>query len=172
MPKSVNLIIGGVLGILLCLSSMTGCARHEVHTFKEWCELRAGIDLKERYAPVWVMKFTVVVDEAAVREDYVNFLNKALLKRVQYRVPRMAWHKDREIHLVNLSAVEEVPPAAMIEKWRQGIRETKEIGQGTATSRCLYGTLIDMFDELVIHSVPPDATGGVEADRPTVIQIQ
>jgi hypothetical protein len=172
MQKSANAFIGGVLGILLFLATLSGCARHEVDTFKEWCELRAGVDLKQRYAPAWVLKFTVVVDEAAVREDYANFLNKALLKRVQYRVPRMGWAKDREMHLVNLAAVEEVPPAAMIEKWRQGIRETREIGQGTATTRCLYGTLIDMFDVLVIHSARPDASGGKESDRPTVIQIQ
>lgn len=157
-----------VLLIALLLLA-TGCAKHRVDTFPEWCEQITGVDLQKKYAPFWAVFFSVSFDEDAIRDDYTSFLNKTHLEKVHNRAARMAWREGTALHLVNLSSLLAIEPEKIIDEWKRGIELAKEHKHTDPADVCLYGTLASMFDSLHIHSMKADALGANWTDRVTVI---
>jgi hypothetical protein len=148
---------------------LAGCSEHKVDSFQEWCELISGEDLKAKYAPFWVINFSVTVDEDRIRNDYTFFLNRSFLKKAKYRVSRMAWRKNNELHIVNLSSLLRINPERMIEKWRHGIELALAKKHTNSIDICLYETLSQLFESLHIHTMKVDEEGKVVQDDVTVI---
>ena len=69
------------IGILALL--IGGCSDIKVDNFQKWCELISGENLKDKYAKFWVIKISISVDEDRIRDDFISFLNRSLLKKVQ-----------------------------------------------------------------------------------------
>ena len=165
MNKNILPILVSVLLQVL----LAGCSEHKVDSFQKWCELISGEDLKAKYAPFWVINFTVAVDEDRIRNDYTFFLNRSFLKKAKYRVSRMAWRENNELHIVNLSSLLKINSGRMIEKWRHGIELALEKKHTNPIDICLYETLTQLFESLHIHTMKVDEQGGVVQDEVTVI---
>ena len=158
------------LFVILLIILVAGCSDHKVDTFPEWCEQIKGIDLERKYRPFWAIIFSVSFNGDAIRDDYVSFLNKAYLKKVQDRAPKMVWREGTALHLLNLSILLVIDPEVFIDEWKKGIDLFKEFKHTNPTDICLYGTLTSLFDSLHIHSMEPDALGIMWKDTVTVIQ--
>jgi hypothetical protein len=163
MKKSV------LASAILLFSILAGCAEHHVDTFQEWCELISEEKPFTKDAPFWIVKTSVSIDEEKIRNDFTFFINRTLLKKVKNQVPRMAWRKDSELHLVNLAGLLDIKPEIMIEKWRQGIEMALENKQTDSTNICLYVTVIRLFESLHIHTRKADQIGIELADDVTII---
>jgi hypothetical protein len=157
-----------IVGIFLLL--VVGCSELKVDTFQKWCELISGEDLKGKYAKFWVLKSSVSIDKERVRDDFIVFLNRSMLKKVQYKVHQMAWKKDNELHIVNLSGLLEIEPEVMIDKWQNGIKLALQQKHTDFADICIYGTVIRLFEILYIHTMKFDDTGSVIDDVVTPIQ--
>ena len=157
-----------IVGIFLLL--VVGCSELKVDTFQKWCELISGEDLKGKYAKFWVLKSSVSIDKERVRDDFIVFLNRSMLKKVQYKVHQMAWKKDNELHIVNLSGLLEIEPEVMIDKWQNGIKLALQKKHTDFADICIYGTVIRLFEILYIHTMKFDDTGSVIDDVVTPIQ--
>lgn len=148
---------------------LSGCAEYKVDSFKEWCELISGVNLKAKYAPFWAIKLSVSIDEDKIRKDFTSFLNSAFLKKVKYQSPKMAWRKDKELHVVNLSVILNIKPESMIKKWKTGIESSLENQHTNSTDICLYGTVTRLFESLHIHTRQVDKMGKVLQEEVTII---
>ena len=157
-----------IVGILFLL--LAGCSEIKVDSFQQWCELISGEDLKDKYAKFWVIKLSVSIDKERIKDDFILFLNKSLLKKVQYRVPQMAWIKDNELHIVNLSSLLKIEPEIMIEKWQNGIKLALQKKHTDFVDICIYETVTRLFDILYIHTMKFDNKGRVIEDVVTPIQ--
>lgn len=146
-----------------------GCSEHRVDTFPKWCEQISGVDLQQKYAPFWAVLPSVSFKGDAIRDSYVEFLNKSHLSKINNRAPKMAWREGTQLHLINLSSFLMVEPEAVIAEWRQGIELDIARKQTDRAGQCLYGTLTSMFDSLHIHSMHADPLGVKWSDSVTVI---
>ena len=164
----MNTNILKIAGILLLF--LVGCSEIKVDTFQKWCELISGEDLKEKYAKFWVIELSVSLDENSIRDDFISFLNRSLLKKVQYKVPQMAWIKANELHVVNLSSIQNINPEIMIDKWKQGLKLALQKKHTDFSDICIYETVTRLFDILYIHTMKFDDKGRVIED--VVIPIQ
>jgi hypothetical protein len=152
--------------VLLC----GGCSEIKVDNFQKWCELISGEDLKAKYAEFWVVKVSISVDEDRIRDDFISFLNRSLLKKVQYRVPEMAWMKADELHIVNLSSIQNIAPEIMIDKWEKGLKSALQEELTDFSDICIYETVTRLFSILYIHTINYDENGSVLEDDVTSIQ--
>jgi hypothetical protein len=152
--------------VLLC----GGCSEIKVDNFQKWCELISGEDLKAKYAEFWVVKVSISVDEDRIRDDFISFLNRSLLKKVQYRVPEMAWMKADELHIVNLSSIQNIAPEIMIDKWEKGLKSALQKELTDFSDICIYETVTRLFSILYIHTINYDENGSVLEDDVTSIQ--
>lgn len=152
--------------VLLC----GGCSEIKVDNFQKWCELISGEDLKAKYAEFWVVKVSISVDEDRIRDDFISFLNRSLLKKVQYRVPEMAWMKADELHIVNLSSIQNIAPEIMINKWEKGLKSALQKELTDFSDICIYETVTRLFSILYIHTINYDENGSVLEDDVTSIQ--
>jgi hypothetical protein len=160
-----------VLKILVILFLLLmGCSEIKVDTFQKWCELISGEDLKGKYAKFWVIKSSVSIDKERIRDDFVTFLNRSMLKKVQYKARRMAWIKDSELHIVNLSSLQKIEPEEMIDKWQNGITLALQKKHTDFADICIYESVIRLFDILYIHTMKFDSKGSVIEDVVTPIQ--
>jgi len=166
--KLIISIILNLAGILVLFGA--GCSEIKVDSFQKWCELITGEDLKDKYAKPWAIKISVSLDEDRIRDDFVSFLNRSLLNKVQYRTSRMAWKKDNELHIVNLSSFQNIAPEIMIDKWRQGIRLALQGKHIDFTDICIYETVTRLFKKLYIHTIKFDEDGSVIEDDVSPIQ--
>ena len=164
MEKSVLKIIGIFLLLLV------GCSEIKVDTFQKWCELISGENLKGKYTEFWVLKVSVSIDDDKIRDDFVVFLNRSLLKKVQYKIPQMAWIKDNELHIVNLSSIQNIAPEIMIDKWNQGIKSAMQKKHTDFSDICIYESVTRLFNILYIHTIKFDDKGRVLEDDVTPIQ--
>ena len=149
---------------------LVGCSEIKVDTFQKWCELISGEDLKGKYAKFWVIKLSVSIDKERIRDDFIIFLNRSMLKKVQYKVHRMAWIKDNELHIVNLSSQLKIKPEVMVDKWQNGIKLALQKKHTDFADICIYETVIRLFDILYIHTMKFDNTGSAIEDVVTPIQ--
>ena len=138
---------------------VAGCSEIKVDNFQKWCELISGEDLKDKYAKSWVLKISLAIDENAIRDDFVSFLNRTLLKKAQYKAPEMAWKKDDELHLVNLSSIQNIAPEIMIDKWKKGIKLALQKKHTDFSDICIYETVTRLFSILYIHNMKFDENG-------------
>jgi hypothetical protein len=152
--------------VLLC----GGCSEIKVDNFQKWCELISGEDVKAKYAEFWVVKVSISVDEDRIRDDFISFLNRSLLKKVQYRVPEMAWMKADELHIVNLSSIQNIAPEIMIDKWEKGLKSALQKELTDFSDICIYETVTRLFSILYIHTINYDENGSVLEDDVTSIQ--
>ncbi len=157
-----------IVGIFFLL--LAGCSEIKVDTFQKWCELISGEDLKDKYAKFWVIKSSVSIDKERIKDDFILFLNKSLFNKVQYRVHQMAWIKDNELHIVNLSSLLKIEPEIMIEKWQNGIKLALQKKHTDFVDICIYETVTRLFDILYIHTMKFDNKGRVIEDVVTPIQ--
>ena len=157
-----------ILGIFFLL--LVGCSEIKVDTFQKWCELISGEDLKGKYTKFWVIKLSVSIDKERIRDDFIIFLNRSMLKKVQYKVYQMAWIKDKELHIVNLSSLLKIEPELMIDKWQNGIKLALQKKHTDFADICIYETVIRLFDILYIHTMKFDNNGRVIEDVVTPIQ--
>ena len=149
---------------------LAGCSEIKVDTFQKWCELISGEDLKAKYAEFWVIKLSVSIDEESVRDDFIVFLNRSMLKKVQYKVHQMAWIKDNELHIVNLSSLLKIEPEMMIDQWQNGIKLAMQKKHTDFADICIYETVTRLFDSLYIHTMKFDNKGEVIEDVVTPIR--
>ena len=156
------------IGILALL--VVGCSDIKVDNFQKWCELISGEDLKDKYAKFWVIKISISVDEDRIRDDFTSFLNRSLLKKVQYKVPEMAWMKADELHIVNLSSIQNIAPEIMIAKWDRGLKLAIQKKHTDFSDICVYETVTRLFSILYIHNIKYDENGSVLEDDVTPIQ--
>jgi hypothetical protein len=156
------------IGILALL--VVGCSDIKVDNFQKWCELISGEDLKDKYAKFWVIKISISVDEDRIRDDFIAFLNRSLLKKVQYKVPEMAWMKADELHIVNLSSIQNIAPEIMIDKWDRGLKLAIQRKHTDFSDICVYETVTRLFSILYIHNIKYDENGSVLEDDVTPIQ--
>jgi len=156
------------IGILVLL--LWGCSEIKVDNFQKWCEFISGEDLKDKYAKSWVIKISITVDEDRIRDDFTSFLNRSLLKKVQYKVPGMAWMKADELHIVNLSSIQPVAPEIMIDKWEKGLKSALQKKHTDFSDICIYETVTRLFSILYIHNIKFDDNGSVLEDDATPIQ--
>ena len=168
LPQSMNKKVLKIAGIFFLV--LAGCSEIKVDTFQKWCELISGENLKDKYAKTWVIKLSVSIDEDRIRDDFILFLNRSLLKKVQYKVPQMAWKKDNELHIVNLSIIQNIEPEIMIEKWKHGLNLALQKKHTDLVDICIYETVTRLFDILYIHTMTFDNKGSVIED--VVIPIQ
>jgi hypothetical protein len=166
--KFFKSIILNIAGLLFLLSS--GCSEIKVDSFQKWCELISGENLKEKYAKPWVIKISISVNEDRIRDDFVSFLNRTLLDKVQYRVPKMAWMKADELHIVNLSSIQNIAPEIMIEKWEKGLKLALQEKHTDFSDICIYETVTRLFGIMYIHNIKYDEKGSVIEDYVTPIQ--
>jgi len=157
-----------IVGVLALL--VWGCSEIKVDNFQKWCELISGENLKEKYAKFWVLKVSLSVDEERIRDDFISFLNRSLLKKVQYKVPEMAWIKADELHLINLSSLQNISPEIMIDKWEKGMKGALEKKHTDFSDICIYETVTRLFSILYIHNIKFDDKGSVVEDDVTPIQ--
>ena len=156
------------IGILALL--VVGCSDIKVDNFQKWCELISGEDLKDKYAKFWVIKISISVDEDRIRDDFISFLNRSLLKKVQYKVHEMAWMKADELHIVNLSSIQNIAPEIMIDKWDRGLKLAIQRKHTDFSDICVYETVTRLFSILYIHNIKYDENGSVLEDDVTPIQ--
>ena len=156
------------IGILALL--VGGCSEIKVDNFQKWCELISGEDLRDKYAKSWVLKISISVDEDRIRDDFISFLNRSLLKKVQYKVPEMAWMKADELHIVNLSSIQNIAPEIMIDKWEKGLKLALQKKHTDFSDICIYETVTRLFSILYIHNIKFDDNGSVLEDDVTPIQ--
>lgn len=138
---------------------LTACSVHEVTTMEEWCQQISGVDLIEKNAPFWAIFPGVTFKADAIRDDFVAFLNRALLEKVENRTPKMAWRDANDLHVKNLSTYFEIEPETVIEEWRANIELSKTFKDPDDAHRCFYGTITSLFDSVNIHSGTWDPPG-------------
>jgi hypothetical protein len=166
--KFFKSFILSLTGLLVLLSA--GCSEIKIDSFQKWCELISGEDLKDKYAKPWVIKISVSVDEDRIRDDFVSFLNRSLLDKVQYKVPEMAWMKADELHIVNLSSILKIAPEIMIDKWEKGLKLALQEKHTDFSDICIYETVTRLFRDLYIHNIKYDENGSVIEDDVTPIR--
>ena len=145
-----------ILGVMLLAS----CSNYEVNTTERWCEhLLSGGNLAEKHAPFWAVLPSVSFDGNAIRDDFVRFLNKAMMEKVEGRIDRMVWREGTNLHIENLSSLMEIDQKEVIEGWRTGIARDNAGKLTDPADQCLYGTVTSMFDMVTIHSKHWDPMG-------------
>lgn len=144
---------------------LMGCYQHEIETFQEMCEYTN----KEYVSPPLAINVSISINDEAVMDDYVNYLNKSHMEEVNNRIEKMAWREGRDLHLVNFSSLLIVEPETIISEWKEGINLAKQYKQKDSAGRCLYGTLTRMFDSLHIHSMEDEDGWGNWKDEVTII---
>ena len=159
------LLFIGILALLI-----GGCSEIKVDNFQKWCELISDEDLRDKYTKSWVLKISISVDEDRIRDDFISFLNRSLLKKVQYKVPEMAWIKADELHIVNLSSIQNIAPEIMIDKWEKGLKLALQKKHTDFRDICIYETVTRLFSILYIHNIKFDDNGSVLEDDVTPIQ--
>src|SRR5690606_26982318 len=90
--------------LVLLVLILSGCSEHRVDSFTKWCEHLAGVDLHKKYAPSWSVFPSVSYHGDAIRDSYVDFLNKTHLEKIENRAPKMAWREGAQLHLIILSS--------------------------------------------------------------------
>lgn len=139
---------------------LVGCWNFEVNTVEKWCEQISGVDLVEKYSPIWAGIPIITLNPEAIRDDFVNMLNSSLLEKVDNRTERMAWRENNDLHIENLSPpLMAIDPEVVISEWRQGIDRVKRHKSRNKDEYCLYGTTTSLFDHLFIHSWELDQEG-------------
>jgi hypothetical protein len=81
----------------------------------------------------------------------------------------MAWIKENELHIVNLSGIQNIEPEIMIEQWELGIKSALQKKQTDFVDICIYETVARLFDFLYIHTMKFDSKGKVIDDVVTPI---
>ncbi len=155
------------LPFALAMALLAGCTFHEIDTFPKWCEQIKGIDLEKKYSPGGL--FSVLVNEEAVRDDFVKFLNSLYSENVPNRTLRMVWREGTTLHVVNLSTVMIRDRAKIISEFKKRISRYNQNHFVDKGGPCLYGTIAVLFDNLTIHSMVTDQRGSKWTDTPTVL---
>lgn len=158
----------------LALVLLASCSNYEVNTTERWCEnLQSDGNLAEKHAPFWAVFPSVSFNGEAIRDDFVRFLNDALMQKVQGRIDRMVWREGAALHMENLSSLMEIEKEEVIEAWRNGIKRDLAGQLSDPADVCLYGTVTSMFDSMTIHSKEWDSMGlKVVSDDTTVIETE
>lgn len=145
-------ILGGLL--------LASCSNYEVNTTERWCEhLLSDGNLAEKHAPFWAVLPSVSFNGNAIRDDFVRFLNDAMMQKVEGRIDRMVWREDANLHVENLSSLMEIDQEEVIEGWRSGIARDNAGKLTDPADQCLYGTVTSMFDTVTIYSKHWDPMG-------------
>jgi hypothetical protein len=159
--------------VLAVILFVAGCYQYDVDTFEKHCErlilTDRGQDQLEFHAPFWAIFPSIAFHSDAIRDDFVAFMNKTHMEKVQNRAPRMAWPEGFEFHLVNLSSFLVIEPNKIIEAWGDGIEKANSNAHKDPADKCLYETVADYFDSMKIHSMESDALGINWKDEVTVI---
>lgn len=148
--------------IIVCLPLFllfASCSNYEVNTTERWCEHLTEDNLAEKHAPFWAVLPSVSFNGNAIRDDFVNMLNKVMMTTVQGRIDRMVWRDGTSLHIENLSSLMEVDQDEVISGWRDGIEKDKAGQHKDTADQCLYGTASSMFDSVTIHSKHWDSMG-------------
>jgi len=82
----------------------------------------------------------------------------------------MAWMKADELHIVNLSSIQNIAPEIMIDKWEKGLKLALQKKHTDFSDICLYETVTRLFSILYIHNIKFDDNGSVLEDDVTPIQ--
>lgn len=139
---------------------LASCSNYEVNSTVRWCEnLQTDGNLAEKHAPFWAVFPSVSFKGDAIRDDFVHFLNDALMQKVQGRIDRMVWREGAALHMENLSSLMEIEKEEIIEAWRNGIKRDLAGQLTDSANQCLYGTVTSMFDSMTIHSKEWDPMG-------------
>jgi hypothetical protein len=157
--------------LILAVVFLASCSNYEVNTTERWCEhLLSEGNLAEKHAPFWAVFPSVSFDGNAIRDDFVHFLNEALMQKVQGRIDRMVWREGSDLHVENLSSLMEIDQEEVIAEWRKGIQRDNAGQLTDSADQCLYGTVTSMFDSVTIHSKHWDSMGfNVVSEDKTVL---
>jgi hypothetical protein len=140
---------------------LTACYNYDVDTFEKHCEGIAlrdkGKDQLEVHTPFWAVIPSISFHSDAIRDDFVAFMNKSHLEKVQNRTEKMAWREGYEFHLVNLSSLLTIGPEEIIDSWKTNIQKANDNALKDPAEKCLFGTVADFFDVMKIHSMESDA---------------
>ena len=131
------------------------CYTHKIDTAQEWCEQISGVDLNDKYNPPWSLFFGVHISEESIRDDYAKILNDLYMKQVQHRIEkidRMVWREGKNLHMTNLSSFFiVVEPSSMVNEIKEGIEDSCNFKIEDKARKCLYGTMVTLFDKVIIH---------------------
>ena len=73
---------------------VASCSNYEVNTTERWCEhLLSDGSIAEKHAPFWAVLPSVSFNGNAIRDDFVRFLNEAMMQKVEGRIDRMVWRE-------------------------------------------------------------------------------
>lgn len=119
--------------------------------------------------PFWALTYSTYFDESAIRNDYATLLNDMYLQTVSDKSSPMAWAKDHELHLINLSSIKMIEPHVEIDRWKNEIELAQRYESKDWLDQCFYGSVARFFDSLHIHSMESDILGVKWTDDVTVI---
>ena len=159
--------------VLVVTLLIAGCYHYDVDTFEKHCErirlIDKGLDQLEIHRPFWAIFPSISFHPDAIRDDFIAYMNKVYMEKVQNRAPRMAWREGFEFHIVNISSFLVIEPNEIIEAWRTGIEKAKSKAHKDSAEKCIYDTTADYFDSMKIHSMEADISGRNWTDKVTVI---
>ena len=114
--------------LILAVILLASCSNYEVNTMERWCEhfLSEG-NLAERHTPFWAVFPSISFDGDAIRNDFVNFLNEAMMQKVQGRIDRMVWREGSDLHVENLSSLMAIDEEEIIAGWQKVFNTTIKI---------------------------------------------
>ena len=144
---------------LVFILTLSGCSHHKVTTAVEWCEQISGVDLMEKHAPFWALFPAISFAGDSIRNDFVAMLNEPLMDKVGHRTERMVWREGANLHLENLSTLMEIEPESVIAGWRAGVLRANKNQEADDADRCLFGSVVSLFDSVHIHSGIWDDSG-------------
>lgn len=144
---------------LVFILTLSGCSHHRVTTALEWCEQISGVDLMEKHAPFWAVFPGISFAGDSIRDDFVVMLNEPLMDKVGHRTDRMVWREGANLHLENLSTLMEIEPESVITGWQAGVRRANMNRETDDADRCLFGSVVSLFDSVHIHSGIWDGAG-------------
>ena len=65
-----------------------------------------------------------------------------------------------------------IEPEKEIAEWRENIEKSKAFTYADRESKCVFGTITSLFDNLHIHSLTIDALGVLQKDSVTTIPME
>ena len=157
--------------ILVCAvaTSVLSCSSHEIDTFDKFCEGIIGVNLQKKYQPFWSAVFSVSYNGEAIRDDYVKFLNSSYMKDVEGRTDRMVWRDRAVLHLKNIFSFFHGDKEAFVNQWRSGMQRAPRSELTNDGDKCLFGTAVQLFDQVSIHTLTSKAGLALDTDAVTTI---
>jgi len=157
------------LVLVVASLQVAGCDHHKVDTYQEWCEQIQQVDLEKRHIEIGAILFSTPVDEEAVRQDFLKFMNDSHMVEVQTKPARMAWQEGVHLHLLNPSSLMVIDQQVFIQRWKVGIEKAKTGRHENPADNCMYGAARAFFLSLHIHSLDPEASGPNWTDSITIL---